>query len=208
MPHGCAGSVSAARAVVDFSTAISYSFLVHRSAPLVAFLILIACRAGFALDIGAGWGARADVFQGTVGSSLYFDAQYAALSTGLTIYSSDAAFTSWWNFSAVAKLPFTLGPVTLYPEIGAEYELLLTDTDFAGTNLVPALTADEREALNQLWLVAGAGVGVVIQQDLRTHTLWRVFLEVLAGWNPFAAPESAFTLKVNLLYGFVIPRKG
>lgn len=165
---------------------------------MASFFILV-CQAGSALDVEAGWGVRADIFQGTIGSSLYFDAAYGRLSTGLTIYRDDVSFASWWSGSGVVKLPFTLGPVTIFPEIGADYELLLTNTDLAGIS-IPG-------AANQLWLLAGAGAGIVIHADQRTGTPWRVSLDVLAGWNPFAAPENAFTLKVDLLYGFVIPRK-
>ncbi len=166
----------------------------------MALFFLLACQPGSALDVEAGWGVRADIFQGTIGSSLYIDAQYGRLATGLTIYRDNVSFASWWSASAVAKLPFTLGPVTIFPEIGADYELLLTNTDLAGTSIAATQT-------NQLWLLAGAGVGIVIHQDQRTGTPWRVSIHVLGGWNPFALPEDALTLKVDILYGFVIPHK-
>ncbi len=182
----------------------------RRQVLLSAVIILVCSYTASGLEIGLGWGVRADIFLGTVGSSLYFDATYGRASTGLTIYSDATSYAAWWDFSAFARFPFSLGPVALSPLVGAEYEINLIKTDLSGVDLRPTMTADQLSALDRLWLEAGVSVGFLAHMDGRTGIPWSAAIEVLgcynvlAGANPSAVP---FTLKVNLMYGFAIPGK-
>jgi hypothetical protein len=183
--------------------------LVRRVWFLFCLLACLSPLGGAALDLGMGLGVRTDITLGKVGSSAWFDARYLRVSTGLTLKLDASSFKSWLNFGGLVKYPFTLGPLEIFPMLGAEYELNLSDTDSAGTDLRPGLTAGELAGLSTLCLEAGAGIGIRIHLDARTNTPWRVSLEALFGYNPSLSFDfqNGLSFKVNLMYGFTFPKK-
>jgi len=85
---------------------------------------------------------------------------YQATGSGALYGSYSANYdvnSTFVDFAAYLKIPFAYGPFTVFPLIGAEYDLNLTETDSSGTNLKSSLTAQEQQDLNQLWIEGGAG---------------------------------------------------
>ncbi len=90
------------------------------------------------------------------GSTNYYDSvggvNTVAATLGLNLN------TTYLSFSAFAKYPFKVGRLTLFPLLGAEYDLNLVYTDASGTSLISSL-ASPSDA-NQLWIKAGGGIDI------------------------------------------------
>lgn len=116
------------------------------------------------------------------------------------------------SFAGYLKYPFQLGAVSLFPLIGVEYKLNLTDKDGNGNDVKPALTSQQQADLNELWIEGGAGMD---------FTLGSFYIrpEVLIGFKPLsttdngtiAAAQSSgwtsvsldyFTINLNILVGY------
>jgi hypothetical protein len=182
---------------------------VRRIGLLIGLMVCLFPHGSGALDLGMGLGIRTDITRGMMGSSVWFDATYLRVATGLTMKPDASSFKSWLNVGGFVKYPFTIGPLVLFPILGVEYELNLADADSTGTDLRPGLTAEDLAGLNMLSLEAGAGVGIRVHMDERTNTPWRLSLEAVFAYNPFMGFDfsTGLSFKANLLYGFSFPKK-
>lgn len=122
--------------------------------------------------------------------TVYFDATYAVATFGFrgngsphqtivtvlggstntndTDIDERAGFVS---FSLLGRYPFLLGPVSLFPLLGIEYDLNLYWKDAAGADLKASLTSDEKSWLNQFWFKAGVGADFFVYKGLYIRPL-------------------------------------
>lgn len=121
------------------------------------------------------------------GIAAFFDATYGVASVGLrtngnthlkvtntgvpvfgtTITESDDGNRSGFlSLSLLGRYPFTVGPVSLFPLLGIEYDQNLYYRDEDGNDLKASLTAQEVADLNQFWFKAGAGADFVVYKGL------------------------------------------
>jgi len=150
----------------------------------------------------------------------FFDATYVVFQLGLFLNraSTEPTAASTTNaFAAVltglslgisAKLPFTIGPVAVFPIVGVEYVLNLTFADDKGNDLKAGLSAPA-SSLNELWVKGGIGVDVFLG-DLFVRPM------VLGGFKPFGAASvtaahptgslalafSSYTIDACVLFGY------
>ena len=80
-------------------------------------------------------------------------------------------------------LPFALGPVSLFPLLGIEYDLNLYLKDADGTDLKAGLTDQEKADLNQFWFKAGAGADFVVYKGLYVRPLVLMGFKLLTREN-------------------------
>lgn len=124
------------------------------------------------------------------GFSAYFDATYGVAAVGLQVNgnthsvstmiwgvntiitpSDDNNRSGFLTMSLLGRYPFKLGPVSLFPLLGIEYDLNLYWKDDVGTDLKASLTADEKAWLNQFWFKAGAGADFFVYKSLYVRPL-------------------------------------
>lgn len=136
------------------------------------------------------------------GVSAWFDATYGVASLGFrangntrTTTTSDGFFgpaestsdddnrSGYLAFSLLGRYPFALGPVSLFPLLGIEYDLNLYWKDAAGADLKAGLPDAEKAWLNQVWFKAGAGADFVLWKNLFVRPL------VLLGFKALNADE-------------------
>jgi len=125
----------------------------------------------------------------SVTTTQFFDATYVLFQFGYSLNRGStepsaaststafAAVLTGLSFGVAVKYPFVIGPVTIFPLIGAEYKLNLTYSDDKGDDLKAGLSSSSG-ALNEVWLKGGVGV------DLFPGSL---FLRpvLLVGFMPF-----------------------
>jgi hypothetical protein len=144
-----------------------------------------------------------DTYQATVANtpfafSAYFDATYAMAEFGFrangdphrTIKTVDGATidtnetdldqrSGFFSFSLLGRYPFALGPISLFPLLGIEYDLNLYLKAADGTDLKAALPEEERPWLNQFWFKAGVGADVAMYKGLYIRPLVLLGFKVL-----------------------------
>lgn len=133
------------------------------------------------------------------GAQIFFDATYVQLSAGYimatkaTLSGTGMTTTSYDNnlgyltFAALGKYPLKVGPVTLFPLGGIEYDLNVNHPSsggyFEGSN---ALLANPTSSdYNQFWIKGGVGADVA----LGGHFFVRP--EALYGFKPLNSDEQA-----------------
>ncbi|HET6451071.1 MAG TPA: hypothetical protein VFI08_07150 [Spirochaetia bacterium] len=121
-----------------------------------------------------------------------------------------AAVLTGVSFTAALKYPFELGPVALFPMVGAEYVLNLGYTDDKGNNLKSTL-AGPASALNELWLKGGLGLDVYLGPIFVRPIVEAGFKPLVSGrsssWTSTQATGTTtitlgtFTVDIELLVG-------
>jgi len=86
------------------------------------------------------------------------------------------------SLAAYLKYPFHVGPVTVFPLLGVEYKLNLTDKDDSGNDVKSALTSQQQADLNELWIEGGVGM------DLTLGSFY-IRPEVLIGFKPLSTTD-------------------
>jgi len=150
----------------------------------------------------------------------FFDATYAFVQVGYFLNRGSteptsaptatefAAVLTGLSFEVCLKLPIRIGPVSVFPVVGAEYALNLSYTDDKGDDL-KASASPGTAALNELWLKGGVGVDIFLG-DLFMRPM------VMGGFNPFGAAAvtsthptgsltlgfGSYTIDVYLLFGY------
>jgi hypothetical protein len=124
------------------------------------------------------------------GVTAFFDATYALVEFGFrangdphrTITTIDGATVNttetdidqrsgFLTFTLLGRFPFTLGPISLFPLLGIEYDLNLYLKAADGTDLKAALPEEERPWLNQFWFKGGAGADIIVYKGLYVRPL-------------------------------------
>lgn len=207
-----------------------------RFAPL-ALLACLAPGGASALGLAYGGGGALNfspvTFDGTYSSAAsqvtsqvsatslqFFDATYVMVQVGYVLNrgsTEPTAASTTTAFAAVltglslgvsAKLPIRIGPVAVFPIVGAEYVLNLSYTDDKGDDLKASLSGPAA-ALNELWLKGGVGVDVFLG-DLFLRPV------VMGGFKPFGAATvtsthptgsitlgfGSYTIDVYVLFGY------
>ncbi len=113
------------------------------------------------------------------GGAVLFDANYVQVSLGYLydlggyyyqVYSGSGRravspitdVRTYLTCAALLKFPIVIGPVAIFPLLGAEYRFNLVFTDSSGNNLKPLITSQERADLNELWFLGGLGLDINI----------------------------------------------
>jgi len=124
--------------------------------------------------------------------SAYFDATYALaafgfkangnthtpykrVAGGTTTYptpSDDDYAWGFLSFSVLGRYPFALGPVTIFPLAGIEYDLILYGHDETGAELSTG-------GLDQFWFKIGAGSDITISRNLYNRPIALFGLKLL-----------------------------
>jgi hypothetical protein len=204
---------------------------------LLLLLSCLAPAGACALDFAYGGGGSLNfspvTFSGTYSSTpsqvtspvsatslQFFDATYVVVQLGYFLnrgstepsaVSTDTAFAAvltGLSLGISAKLPIRLGPVEVFPIVGAEYVLNLSYTDDKGNDLKAALSGPA-SSLNELWLKGGLGVDIF---------LGNLFLRpvVMGGFKPLGAAAvssthptgsitlglGSYTVDVYVLFGY------
>jgi len=135
--------------------------------------------------------SRTEILAATpFGVAAYFDATYALAAFGFrangdphrTITTVDGATidtnetvldrrSGFLTFSLLGRYPFAVGPVTLFPLLGIEYDLNLYVKAADGTDLKAAIPEEERAWLNQFWFKSGVGADILVYQGLYVRPL-------------------------------------
>ena len=87
---------------------------------------------------------------------------YKIVSGGTTTYpapSDDHYAWGFLSFSVLGKYPFAVGPVTIFPLAGIEYDAILYRHDETGATL-------STEGLGQFWFRIGAGSDITVYRNL------------------------------------------
>jgi hypothetical protein len=164
-----------------------------------AFALDLSARVG--ANVGAfsssyryeewGWDSYTDLWTTTpFGFSTYFDATYGVAAIGfrangntkyewtritgpITIndFSEDGNRSGFLSLSLLGRYPFTLGPVTLFPLLGIEYDLNLYYKDENGANLKAGFDAQQKADLNQFWFKFGVGSDISVYKGLYVRPL-------------------------------------
>lgn len=87
------------------------------------------------------------------------------------------------TLSLLGKYPFALGPLSLFPLLGIQYDLNLWLKDENGDDLRSTYTAQELRDANSLWFRFGVGAQYPVGKRLR------VLAELTAGFKPLTAAE-------------------
>jgi hypothetical protein len=90
--------------------------------------------------------------------------------------SDDECRSGFLSMSLLGKYPFALGPVSLFPLLGIEYDLILYRKDVGGNDL-------SIDNLDQFWFKAGAGADITLYRGLYIRPL------VLSGFKLLNADE-------------------
>lgn len=117
--------------------------------------------------------------------AVYFDATYGALTLGFRTNGSthqkttviwgsntnisegdDENRSGFLTFSLLGRYPFTLGPITLFPLLGIEYDLNLYYRNTDGTNWKESMSDEQKADLNQFWFKGGVGADIVLYKGL------------------------------------------
>lgn len=123
----------------------------------------------------------------------YFDATYGMAAVGFRANGSTRYVLKWTlgafsfdnsgddiedenrsgflSFCLLGRYPFALGPVSLFPLLGVEYDLNLYYKDVDGNDLKAALTEQEKADLNQFWFKLGAGADITLYKGLYVRPL-------------------------------------
>ena len=67
---------------------------------------------------------------------------------------------SFLCFAAYAKYPFALGPLTLFPILGIEFDLNIIAIDANGNDLRASMTDQQKSDANKFWLKGGFGADI------------------------------------------------
>jgi hypothetical protein len=121
---------------------------------------------------GSYGGTSSSVTSGVSVTSMQFlDANYVEISIGYSVNRGSteptaastttgfAVVLTGVSFGAAVKYPIVIGPVAIFPIIGAEYRLNLTWTDDKSDDLKAGLGGSS-SALDELWVKGGLGVDV------------------------------------------------
>ena len=152
----------------------------------------------------------------------FFDAKYVLLHIGYTLNRGStepaatstttgfAALLTGLSFGVAVKYPFVIGPVDVFPLIGAEYKLNLTYTDDKDDDLKSGL-GGSRSALDELWVKGGVGVDVYFGNFFLRPILLVGFMpfnlggaSTLSSIHPtgsISLGRGVFTVDLNLLLG-------
>jgi hypothetical protein len=133
-----------------------------------------------------------------LGFSAWFDANYGMAAIGFrangnthntlttdglggpdSTETDDDASSGFLTFMVLGRYPFSLGPVTLFPLLGIEYDQNLYWKDVDGTDLKASLTDEEKGYLNQFWFKAGAGADITLYKGLFVRPLMLLSFKVL-----------------------------
>ena len=122
--------------------------------------------------------------EASIGYMIVSGGSVATTVSGSTSTASIAGSLSYITVAAYGKYPIVLGPVKLFPLLGIEYKVNLTDVDASGKDLKSALTSQQRSDLNELWVEAGVGADV---------TFGRFYLrpEILIGFKPLSSTDNS-----------------
>ncbi len=152
------------------------------------FWMFVSAAGAFGLGFSYGGGIALDfspvTFTGTysgtesqVTSSVsvttmqFFDATYVLLQLGYSLNRGStepaaastttgfAALLTGLSFGVAVKYPIVIGPITVFPLVGAEYKLNLTYSDDKGDDLKSGL-GGPGSALDELWVKGGLGVDI------------------------------------------------
>lgn len=128
------------------------------------------------------------------GAKVFFDATYVQVSAGYIMATkaktsgTNVTTTSYDNklgyltLAALGKYPFKLGPVTLFPLAGIEYDLNVSHPsadNFEGF-IVPSPTASD---YNQFWIKGGVGADIAVGGHFYVRP------EALYGFKPLNSDE-------------------
>lgn len=122
--------------------------------------------------------------------SMYFDATYGVAAIGfqangnthrksttvigastITVEDDDENSSGFLSFSLLGRYPFALGPVSLFPLLGVEYDLNLYYKDVDGNDLKASLTEQEKADLHQFWFKLGVGADITLYRGLYVRPL-------------------------------------
>lgn len=132
----------------------------------------------------------------SMASKVFFDATYFLLEIGLqidhgsspdtTTIATTPTFTGTATFVTIGgfvKYPFDLGPVLIFPLLGAQLGVNLSLNDAAGNDLKASLTPAQQLNVNELWLMGGVGVDIL---------LGRFFIRpvALVGFKPLSSVDN------------------
>lgn len=159
---------------------------------IIATLALAVTAASFAtaLDMSAGGGVTFSgvstktkteigsvkddnkATQTNLGVKGFFDATYAVAEVGYAFDltnkkdGKDTKIDSTnLTLGVLGKYPIAVGSVTLFPLAGAEYDLNMS-YKYDGKDAKKDLTSDAKSSLNQIWIKAGIGADVAINDKL------------------------------------------
>ncbi len=79
---------------------------------------------------------------------------------GLYSLYDDGNKYGYLDMGLLLKLPFTLGPFTLFPAAGISYRLNLYAQDNDGNDIKDDMSSDQKSSLNQFWIKAGLGMDI------------------------------------------------
>jgi hypothetical protein len=183
-------------------------------------VLLLPAPAARGLDISLGWGYGVDfsqeAFQGVYSGTSsdvtspaalsvggYVDAAYGRLGvaclmdTGTTQPSPSTPIAQYFSaylmrlvFSAAAKYPFAIGPVKAFPMVGVEYRLPIVYHDDKSQDLLAALAAADRAALQELWVQGGAGADISLGEPFFCRLEVRVGYKVLGAASGQGLPST------------------
>jgi hypothetical protein len=136
------------------------------------------------------------------GFQAYFDATYGMAAIGFTMNgnthtvstitfgastvttpSDDDNRSGFLSFSLLGRYPFTLGPVSIFPLAGIEFDMNLYWKDVDGNDLKASLTDQEKADLNRFWFTFGVGSDIGLYKGLYVRPL------VLLGFKLLNAAE-------------------
>ena len=135
----------------------------------------LGISAGVGADAAYGWSTLSTTFGGTTSTMTisdvplnfkgFIDFTYVEASVGYMMVNGYTSITKPANtttnstdktgslsLSLMAKYPFNLGPVTLFPLAGFQYVMNLSATDSSGHDQKAAMSADNKANLDQFWL--------------------------------------------------------
>jgi hypothetical protein len=154
----------------------------------------------------------------------FFDATYVQVQIGYSLNRGStepaaastttgfAALLTGLSFGVAVKYPFVIGPVAIFPFVGAEYKLNLTYTDDKGDDLKSGLSGSP-SALNELWLKGGVGVDVYFGSLFLRPVVLVGFMPFTLGGAPtlsstdpngiwsISLDRGVFSVELDLLFG-------
>ena len=74
------------------------------------------------------------------------------------------------SFSLLGRYPFALGPVSIFPLLGMEYDLNLYYQDIDGNDLKARFPDQEKADLNQFWFKAGVAADIALYKGLSARS--------------------------------------
>ena len=153
---------------------------------------------GFSAYFDATYGVAAIGFKAN-GNTHYKSTLVVGASTFIT-ESDDDNRAGFLSFSLLGRYPFTLGPVSLFPLAGIEYDVNLYWKDVDGYDLKASLTDQQKADLNQFWFKFGVGADIGVYKGLYARPL------VLLGFK-LLNQEERDDLESTISSGATVARK-